>query len=358
VRPLRNYVAVELGEARIERLYAGTVARVGARKRRTRALVAASVACAFLLIFVGWRALHRTPPIAATSLPAAGLVLHDGSRVDFDAAAQLQVKEDGAHITRLVLAAGSARFDVTHDPARTFTVDAGDYSVVDAGTIFTVAHDGDHVRVSVERGEVRVSSRSGALAADLHAGQSWESTAPAPNAPVVAVSDLPLVPAPPVVDRSAILEFQRVSTADGPARAYESLGHERFVVAVSTANAKELFELADGANLSGHPQDAALAYDALRRRFRSDSRAGIAAFQLGRIRQDKLGDPGGAEEALRDAIMLALDPSMREDAESRRVAALETLGDANACRKARDEYLQRQPSGVHAKVVATRCGGN
>jgi hypothetical protein len=128
-------------------------------------------------------------------------------------------------------------------------------------------------------------------------------------------------------------------------------------VAVTAAGPKELFELADSANLAGHPQDAALAYDALRRRYRSDSRAGIAAFQLGRLRQDKLGDPGGAEEALRDAMTLATDPSMREDAESRRVAALESLGDVAGCKKARDDYLSRQPTGLHAKVVAKRCGG-
>ena len=35
-----------------------------------------------------------------------------------------------------------------------------------------------------------------------------------------------------------------------------------------------------------------------------------------------------------------------------------TLGDADGCRKARDEYLKRQPPGLHAKTVAGRCGGN
>jgi tetratricopeptide (TPR) repeat protein len=116
-----------------------------------------------------------------------------------------------------------------------------------------------------------------------------------------------------------------------------------------------LLELADAARLSGRPAEAARAFDRLLRAHRGDPRAGLAALELGRLRMDNLGDPAGALEAFSDAVALAKSGAVREDAEARRVQALERLGDIARCVRARDAYLERFPGGIHASSIRRRC---
>src|SRR5262249_5733343 len=129
-----------------------------------------------------------------------------------------------------------------------------------------------------------------------------------------------------------------------------------FSRAVEAAGPEKLFRLAEVARASGHMRDAERAFDTLRKRHRSDGRAALAAFELGRLRLDTLGNPGGAAEALSDAIMLAPGASFREDAEARRVQALAASHATSACAAARDAYLARYPNGAHVAVVRSRCG--
>src|SRR5262249_4095228 len=119
--------------------------------------------------------------------------------------------------------------------------------------------------------------------------------------------------------------------------------------------AKELLDEAQRATAQGDRRGAARLYDEIRTRHRRDPRAALAAFELGRIRLDALGDPAGAEEAFRDAIRLAREPGLRDDAEARRVEALDRAGQREACARARDEYLARHPQGVHRAAVTARC---
>lgn len=132
----------------------------------------------------------------------------------------------------------------------------------------------------------------------------------------------------------------------------DDVAYPRFI---AQATPKQLFELGDGARLTNHPRQAALAFDALRTRYRDDACAGLAAMELGRLRQDVLHDPAGAEEAYRDAIALAPDAPFREDAEARRVSVLDALGNRASCVTARDAYLTRYPAGIHASAVTRQC---
>jgi hypothetical protein len=137
--------------------------------------------------------------------------------------------------------------------------------------------------------------------------------------------------------------------------AYEALGTGGFAREMERGGARRLLELADAARLGGHPRDAALALDKLRRTYRTDPRAGLAALELGRLRSDSFGDQAGALEAFRDAASLASSGSVREDADARTVQALERLGDRNGCMRARDAYLTRFPNGIHAATMRGRC---
>lgn len=87
------------------------------------------------------------------------VALADGSRVTLDRASRLGIEftETGR---RLILRAGRARFDVAHDPARPFAVEAGGGSVVAHGTVFDVAIIPDGVEVVLLRGAVEVRDRS------------------------------------------------------------------------------------------------------------------------------------------------------------------------------------------------------
>jgi transmembrane sensor len=106
--------------------------------------------------------------------------------------------------------------------------------------------------------------------------------------------------------------------------------------------------------MAGHPRAAAAAFDTLRRRFRTDPRAALAAFELGRLRLDSLGDAPGALEALNDAIGLSPRGPLREDAEARRVEALSAQRSPD-CGAARDAFLGRYPRSAHVDLVAGRC---
>lgn len=107
----------------------------------------------------------------------------------------------------------------------------------------------------------------------------------------------------------------------------------------------------------GRPLDAARAFDRLRHTFPRDRRAALAAFELGRLRLDSLGDPRGAEEAFREAMALGPRSPFREDAEARRVEALSRMGDGAGCAAARDAYLARWPNGTYRRAVGLYCGG-
>ena len=139
-------------------------------RRRTppAALIAAGIALLTLLSAglvagqMGWLGPAATQRPAVTRLSAADSVrtvrLSDGSRVTLDRGAAIS-DLSMARERRIVLLGGRARFDVAHDPARTFVVEAGGGSIVAHGTVFDVAIEDDAVRVVLVRGSVEVMNR-------------------------------------------------------------------------------------------------------------------------------------------------------------------------------------------------------
>jgi transmembrane sensor len=92
------------------------------------------------------------------------------------------------------------------------------------------------------------------------------------------------------------------------------------------------------------------------RQHRSDPRAALCGFTLGRILLDDLGKPREAAAAFRDAQTLDQDFALMEDAIAREVKALWQAGDTAAARDRALEYLRRFPSGSQARAVR-RFGG-
>jgi transmembrane sensor len=96
----------------------------------------------------------RTSPyvIQTAEGETRSVTLADGSRVDLNGATRLSLDRDEPRFARLDR--GEALFTVIHDEERPFRVEAGDSTIVDAGTVFNVIHDTDATDVAVAEGAV------------------------------------------------------------------------------------------------------------------------------------------------------------------------------------------------------------
>jgi hypothetical protein len=344
-------LAPPLTEARLARQYEAIRSRVGAaRPRRAWAAWSAAFAAAAALVAVLVMA-RRTPPagsglIEGAVLEAGGsgegahLVLGDGSRLDLAAHTRARLTSARPNAIRIDLEGGRVEVEATHLEGRTFVVAAGHYEVRVVGTHFVVERAaGDRVTVRVDRGTVEVAGVLGEVRR-LTAGEQW--SAPDGAEPPTAAPEPSAAPSAP-----AAVTPSSTAAVDPPASAPPTPPEE---------SARGLFDQAQQARAQGRPQEAARAFDRLRRTFRHDRRASLAAFELGRMRLDALDDPRGAEEALRDAIALGPGSPFREDAEARRVEALARLHDDRGCAAARDAYLARWPNGTYRRAVEIYCG--
>lgn len=97
------------------------------------------------------------------------IALSDGSRISLDADSAVDV-ELSDRARRITLRKGEAVFDVAHDPARPFTVQAGAVQATALGTVYAVSREGTAVDVLVRRGRVAVSDAADRV--ELAAGET------------------------------------------------------------------------------------------------------------------------------------------------------------------------------------------
>ena len=356
-----------LSEARLARQYDAIRARVPATPGRGRrgyarlgwALAAASMLVLAVVLFWARGVRHGglvdeavlESGSATDGAGAMSVTLADGSRVQLGAMTRARLTSAQPKAIRIDLERGAVEVEATHVEGRSFLVGAGGYEVHVVGTHFSVQRDpGEQVTVHVERGVVEVAAAGGNVGETrrLAAGERWSAPDGA-SAHASALAPAPVTPpaqapASPAVQAPAASPQQTVSaTTSAP-----SLRRDE--------SARELFDDAQRARADGRSEDAARAFDRLRRTFPRDPRSALAAFELGRLRLDVLGDARGAEEALRDAIVLGPSSPFREDAEARRVEALSRMGDPGACASARAAYLARWPNGTYRRAVEVGCG--
>jgi transmembrane sensor len=320
------------------------------RRWSTRGLVLAplALAAAALLVF----ALKRPAPsvlpgaVFGSETGTALVDLSDGSHIEVDPQAKLAVLRGDSSDVHVELRSGAALFEVSHVERRSFVVSAGGVDIRVIGTRFRVNLDGsERVHVAVERGVVEVR-RHGHDETVQRLGAGEEGTLMADGA-VSALS--PRAPEP-TAEAAPTGESIAVPSADAASTESKS-GN------ATTMDARQLFDAASAARRAGKNAQAAGLFDALRRRFPGDARAGLSAFELGRLRMDAMGDPSGAMEALSQAISLSPSGSFREDAQARLVYAADAMHDDAKCKVMRQAYVARYPRGVHAVNVASKCGG-
>jgi hypothetical protein len=335
-KPLGRHIEPTLDDARLDRQVSAIAAAGARRPRGWRGLVAVAAAGLTVAALVTWRS--GTAPRTPTARPAgmAGAAGHetftlaDGSRAVLDPRSELKLATMRADLVSVELQRGVVDLDVVHAEGKQFLVLARGYEIRVLGTRFTVrVGDGSGepaVVVAVIRGRVRVTRvDDGANARVLEAGETWSA---GPAAPATA-GTAPEAGRPPLV------------RGPGGAETGESAGH--------------LLARAEALRAADDPRGAARVLAALRARYPSDPRAGLAAFELGRLRLDRLGDPRGAARAFEDAVAIAPAAPFREDAQARLVEAYAAGGERVRCLDAQSAYLSRYPRGVHRQKVASRC---
>ena len=346
-RRLARFVEPNVDDKRIDRVWAGVASRPTRSWPAWRLTAVAGVGAAAVVVLLLARSRATSPALAGVVVESGSsptVNLADGTIATLRAGARLRYDRVQSDRVETTVERGEVAFDVHHTESRTFVVNAGKVALVDRGTRFVVDVEGDSVRVSVESGRldiVRAASSETTIA--LTGGDSW-TNGPAAARPTTA---------PPRSTPPAALEPPPVAgSEDATPTAFPSIAPVR---TPGGPGPRELLQSATDARLAGHPREAAAAFDTLRHRFRDDPRAGLAAFELGRLRLDSLGDPAGAAEALADSIMLAPDATFREDAEARLVEAFDRMHDVVRCASAQKTYLARYPSGLHAASVVARC---
>lgn len=315
----------------------------------------------------------------ATAESDAIVSLNDGSELRVSPQTRLLPLELSERAVVLHLLRGRTRFSVKPGGPRRWVIEAGGASVEVVGTKFTVEREQGVVSVQVEEGKVLV--RSAAIedgVARLTAGESLvvpppsdAKVAPAPTA-APAPADRALLDRAPL-DRaggasdattqvastqapSTKIDRVQVSKEQRPARSKEtatspSQAQEGFALGALDANA--LLEMADQARMKRDYRAALGALDRVVQEHGTDPRAKLAAFTIGRIRDEELLDPERAALAYEQALSLGLAGPLAEDCRIRLLRVLEAQvkrGSVSGDRvvQAAEDYLRRYPRGRYA----------
>lgn len=354
IRDAAEELRVEYGPRDVARMRAGVSKRVVDRRRRRIAAAALGVST---LVGIGAFSVGHVLPSERVAvaehkaLPLGTARIRVGAGVDLELvgdASTIRTEEVSHERVRLEVRSGTVRFDVDPQGTRVVEVWSGDVEVAVIGTAFTVARDDELVRVSVEHGRVRM--RCGDDASVLDGGARRECAVVAEQAP--APEPLPEVEEEtrPTVRRPS----WRALAAEGEFEdAYRVMSEEGAPLRDDPA---ELLQAADVARLSGHPRQAIAPLERVLRNHPRDPRAPLAAFTLGRVELEELGDPRGAAAAFARSRSLAPNGPLAEDALAREVQALSRAGDTAGAHRGAEEYVRRYPNGSRMRSVR-RYGG-
>jgi transmembrane sensor len=129
------------------------------RSRRFALSHRLGIAAGILIVAVsGLYAWMQRPDLYTTDAGERRVVtLVDGSQVELDSRSEVKVQYS-AHARELTLTKGQARFNVTHDVERPFSVSADGHKVIATGTSFNVDLFGPSLLVTLLEGRVVVAS--------------------------------------------------------------------------------------------------------------------------------------------------------------------------------------------------------
>ena len=336
--------------------------RSGARTRARAVMVVAPLAAVVAILFLVFGRGPRTAPASAplstpmvpallalqdgsalpTSMAASHprvVALDDGSRLELGASSTLRTKKVEPTRVELALETGRTTFDVKPGGPRAWVIDAGDVTVKVLGTRFTVGREANGVAVAVERGKVlvegaRVPGGSRVLLAGdtivvPHAAEPARAAEPAlaPEAVPVAPVPVPVAPAAPEIAREAPSEITK-KTAQ---------------------TSVDPMTRADAARREGRPREAVGILSAMVEAH--DARASLAAFTLGKLHAEDLGDARTGATWFERAFALGLPTGLDEQALSRAVELHARAGAKAQAARVAAHYEARFPHGRHLEDV-------
>jgi hypothetical protein len=320
--------------------------------------------------------------VQASPTAPAKLVFSDTSQISISPKSKLSVLSLDEHGSRVSLADGELDVQVQHRPGTSWRFDAGPFTVWVRGTEFHIAYEAALGRLALQMltGVVEVRGPAQDRVLSLHAGESMELFAG--NAPrLVTAREAPstvLEPKPaevaPVVSEPASSRFpshlQR-RKASLPEHAESAIGSTAWAsliaqgdfmavvkdaerrgidVTLASASAANLTSLADAARYMKRNDLAHQTLVALRARFPGTTRAGDAAFFLGRLAELTPSASGVAVGWYETYLRESVRGPYGDDALGREIALLART-DRGRARLAAQVYLQRFPSGTHAELA-------
>ncbi len=368
--PLANYVKVDASAARMARLWTSVSQRLSSKtplyRRRP---VLAMVATAGLLLgagagyswmtWLGPAGSSRGITVLQTASDRLTVELGKGITLRLAAHSRVQMLPRNDSRVSIRLEHGSITSDLQPGNPRRFSVLVDDLEIRDTGTRFIVSRDASsgQVDVSVERGSVEISGGIGQRdAKSISAGERWtrqgrptiveQSGVAAEPQTGSATPNTPL--APPAGSSTATTSNALREQPAPLSNVHEPLEHP---------SAQALFEQANVARRAGDPGSASQALQILIARYPNDTRVGLAALELGRLRMSALSDLPGAVRAFQTALDRAPSAGFREDALAHLIGAHSALGNTAQCHTLRQKYLNEYPTGVHRTSVERNCGG-
>jgi TolA-binding protein len=341
----------------------------------------------------------------------------DGSRISMSAGAQARVLSTTDHGARVVIERGTVRADVVPRSQNDWWVVGGPFEIHVTGTSFDTSWEPERQVLRVTMFEGHVDVRGGCLphTRALSKGESATisclppangasppsavAAPPAVKTVVVASSAAEIAPAatavsaasstretarvlpsnaaPPNVASSAsrpsmtaISGVERTSerpSAGTPSwRAWARLGSypealaaaesEGFDRLCATLSLGDLLELATTARLAGKTSRAGEAYTAVRSRFGGSDGAASAAFHLGQIAFDVDRSYADAHRWFTTYLSERPAGALAAEALGRTMEAEQRMGDFVAARSTAGQYLQRYPTGAHARLARSLLG--
>lgn len=174
--------AADMSRARIE---AGARQEQKTREPGGYRWAFATIIVALIAGVFAWQVLRNNgdQPIVAVNDRQGESQLADGTRVTLMDGAEIETRFSAGE-RRVILRGGRARFEVAHDAARPFLVEAGDSLTRALGTIFEIDLRNDVPRIALVEGSVEVRRRDGGETLRLRPGERAEvrSTGPKPVA--------------------------------------------------------------------------------------------------------------------------------------------------------------------------------
>ena len=367
-------------------------------RRAGRARFGALLAAAAILVLVAgafvarhWQPLTFTADghpaslqtwLAASTERPLPLNFSDGTRLRVEPSSRVRVLEIDRRGASVALENGALHAEVVHRSESAWRVIAGPITVRVTGTRFDLRWSAvtEEFSVSVREGSVVVAGAVVGSERPVRAGETLrvgvrenrlaitnsaesaelgprESAVRAEPEPASAGSPAPqrAEPSPPTGSASSELsprdDWRELARRGLLRKAFAVAESSGFDAACLAASPAELLQLGDAARLSGRPDRAKQALLALRTRHPSDPRRAAAAFALGKVAFDQSGAYAQAAEWFATSLREQPNGSLSREAAGRLIEAYQRAGNAQAARRAAQDYLARYPDGPHADVA-------